>query len=64
MYDFQQGRLWDIREAASYLRVSVAFLRKAVRERAVPFGRARSKAIRFRRSDLDDAGQNQPVEPK
>ena len=44
---------WDIRKAASYLGVSVAFLRKAVRLRKVPFGRVGSKALRFRRADLD-----------
>jgi excisionase family DNA binding protein len=42
-----------IRDAAEYLKVSVGFLRKAVRLRRVPFARAGSKALRFRRSDLD-----------
>lgn len=46
-------RFWNIREAASYLGLSVAFLRKAVREKSVPFGRAGAKAIRFRKCDLD-----------
>ena len=44
---------WDIRKSAEYLGVSVAFLRKAVRHKAVPFARAGSKVLRFRRSDLD-----------
>jgi len=44
---------WDIRKAAAYLGVSVAFLRKAVRLRRVPFVRVGSKVLRFRRSDLD-----------
>ena len=58
---------WDIKRAATYLDVSVPFLRKAVRERRVPFARAGSKALRFRRSDLDRwlesngcAGENEP----
>lgn len=44
---------WDIRKAAQYLSVSVPFLRKAVRTKTVPFVRVGSKALRFRRSDLD-----------
>jgi excisionase family DNA binding protein len=44
---------WDIRMAAEHLGVSVAFLRKAVRLRKVPYARAGSKALRFRRDDLD-----------
>jgi excisionase family DNA binding protein len=44
---------WDIKRAAAYLGMSVAFLRKAVRLRKVPFARAGSKSLRFRRSDLD-----------
>ena len=48
-----KGNWWDIRKAADHLGVSVAFLRKAVRLRKVPFARAGTKALRFRRSDLD-----------
>jgi excisionase family DNA binding protein len=44
---------WDIRKAAAHLGMSVAFLRKAVRLRKVPFARAGTKSLRFRRSDLD-----------
>ena len=44
---------WDIRKSAEYLGVSVGFLRKAVRLKKVPFARAGTKALRFRRSDLD-----------
>ncbi len=44
---------WGIKRAAAYLGMSVAFLRKAVRLRKVPFARAGSKSVRFRRSDLD-----------
>jgi excisionase family DNA binding protein len=42
-----------IKEAAKYLHVSIAFLRKCVRLRRVPFARAGTKSLRFRRSDLD-----------
>ena len=42
-----------IKDAAQYLKVSVGFLRKAVRQKSVPFARAGSKALRFRREDLD-----------
>jgi len=45
--------LWNITEAAKYLSMSVAYLRKQVRLRAVPFFRIGGKAIRFRRSELD-----------
>ncbi len=42
-----------IRDAAAYLRVSVSFIRKLVRHRRIPFARLGTKALRFRRSDLD-----------
>ena len=44
---------WKIQEAAYYLAVSVAFLRKKVRQRGIPFRRVGSKALRFRQQDLD-----------
>ena len=44
---------WNIRQAASHLGMSVAFLRKAVRQRRIPFVRVGSKALRFRKEDLD-----------
>lgn len=44
---------WNIKKAAVYLGVSVAFLRKAVRLRRVPFARVGSKVVRFRRVELD-----------
>ena len=47
------GEWWNIKQSATHLGVSIAFLRKAVRLRKVPFARAGSKALRFRRSDLD-----------
>jgi excisionase family DNA binding protein len=42
-----------ISDAARHLKVSIAFLRKAVRLQKIPFARAGSKVLRFRRSDLD-----------
>lgn len=42
-----------IREAADYIRMSVAFLRKSVRLRTVPYTRIGSKALRFDRNALD-----------
>jgi excisionase family DNA binding protein len=48
------GSEWcNIESAAKHLSVSVGFIRKAVREKRVPFARAGTKALRFRRSDLD-----------
>lgn len=43
----------NIREAAEHLGLSIAFLRKAVRHKRVPYARAGSKALRFRKGDLD-----------
>jgi excisionase family DNA binding protein len=43
----------NIRQAASHLGMSVAFLRKAVRQRRIPFVRVGSKALRFRKAELD-----------
>ena len=42
-----------IREAADYIGMSVAFLRKAVRLRSVPYSRIGTKALRFNRVALD-----------
>jgi excisionase family DNA binding protein len=48
------GEPWiGIREAARHTGLSVGFFRKAVRTKRIPFARAGSKALRFRRSDLD-----------
>jgi excisionase family DNA binding protein len=44
---------WNIKKAAAYLGVSVAFLRKGVRLKQVPFVRVGSKILRFRRAELD-----------
>jgi excisionase family DNA binding protein len=43
----------NIRQAAEHLGLSVAFLRKAVRQKRVPYARAGSKALRFRKAELD-----------
>jgi len=42
-----------IREAATYVGMSVAFFRKAVRQRSVPHARVGTKALRFDRDKLD-----------
>lgn len=44
---------FNIRQAAAHLGISVSFIRKAVRLRRIPFARLGSKALRFRRSELD-----------
>jgi excisionase family DNA binding protein len=46
-------RYWNIKETADYMSVSVAFLRKAVRVKRIPFVRVGSKALRFKKRDLD-----------
>jgi excisionase family DNA binding protein len=43
----------NIREAARHIGMSVAFLRKATRNKSVPFCRAGTKALRFDREALD-----------
>jgi len=43
----------NISEAAKHISMSVPFLRKCVRARTIPFARAGTKALRFRRFDLD-----------
>ena len=43
----------NIRQAAAYLGVSVSLIRKSVRLKRIPFARLGSKALRFRRSELD-----------
>ena len=46
-------RWWNIKQAAAYLGVSIAFLRKAVRLGKIPYVRVGSKVLRFRRTELD-----------
>ena len=43
----------NIRQAAAHIGTSVAFLRKSVRLKKVPFARAGTKVLRFKRSELD-----------
>ncbi len=45
--------LWNITSTAKYLGMSVAFLRKAVRQKRIPFTRIGDKALRFSKKDLD-----------
>ena len=54
-----------IREAASYIGMSVGFLRKAVRLQRVPHTRIGSKALRFDRDALDQwlAAQSSAEKP-
>jgi len=50
----QADKKWlTISEAARYIGMSVAFLRKAVRLRSVPHTRVGTKALRFDREALD-----------
>ena len=42
-----------IKDASRYLNMSVGFIRKAVREKQIPFARVGSKVLRFRREALD-----------
>jgi excisionase family DNA binding protein len=44
---------WNIKTSANYIAVSVAFMRKLVRQRRIPFVRVGSKVLRFRKQDLD-----------
>jgi excisionase family DNA binding protein len=54
--------LWIIDEAAQYLHVSVAYLRRAVRLNQIPFVRVGTRACRFRRRDLDSwVGRSTPA---
>ena len=41
----QGSQWWNIKRAAVYLDMSVAFLRKAVRQKSIPFVRAGTKAF-------------------
>jgi excisionase family DNA binding protein len=45
--------LWNISSTAKYLGMSVAFLRKAVRQKRIPFVRIGDKSLRFSKKDLD-----------
>jgi excisionase family DNA binding protein len=45
--------LWNITSTAKYLGMSIAFLRKAVRQKRIPFTRIGDKSLRFSKRDLD-----------
>jgi excisionase family DNA binding protein len=50
----QMDNRWvTINEAARYIGMSVGFIRKAVRNQAIPFCRVGSKSLRFDRAALD-----------
>ena len=50
----QNEKRWmDIKETASYIRMSKGFLRKAVRNKSIPFTRIGTKSLRFDREALD-----------
>ena len=50
----QPDKKWlNISEAARYVGMSVAYLRKAVRLRQIPFTRLGNKTLRFERGSLD-----------
>jgi excisionase family DNA binding protein len=50
---FSETNLLNITSTARYLGMSVAFLRKAVRYKRIPFTRIGSKALRFSKRELD-----------
>jgi excisionase family DNA binding protein len=43
----------NIKTAAAHLGMSISFVRKAVRQQAIPYVRVGNKALRFRKNDLD-----------
>ncbi|MFL6311752.1 MAG: helix-turn-helix domain-containing protein [Terriglobales bacterium] len=49
----QPDGLWNINSTAKYLGMSVAFLRKAVRQKRIPFTRIGDKALRFSPQAID-----------
>jgi excisionase family DNA binding protein len=44
----------NIKEAAQHIAMSVAFLRKSVRNKTIPYSRVGTKALRFDRDTLDE----------
>jgi excisionase family DNA binding protein len=50
---FSSDGLWNITSTAKYLGMSVAFLRKAVRQKKIPYSRIGDKVLRFSKRDLD-----------
>jgi excisionase family DNA binding protein len=50
---YSNDGLWNITSTAKYLGMSVAFLRKAVRQKRIPFTRIGDKALRFSPQAID-----------
>jgi len=51
----RRSRKWlKIKEAAQYIGMSVAFVRKSVRNKTIPYSRVGTKALRFDRDALDE----------
>jgi excisionase family DNA binding protein len=51
---------WNVRQAARYLGMSEAFIRKFVRLRQIPFIRVGTKSVRFSKAHLDEWLQGGP----
>jgi excisionase family DNA binding protein len=50
----RDSKKWlNLREAAQHISMSAGFIRKAVRQRTIPYSRVGSKALRFDREALD-----------
>ncbi len=49
-----EERWMDIRKTARHIGMSVGFVRKAVRNKSIPFTRIGTKALRFDREALDE----------
>lgn len=50
----RESRKWlNIKEAAQHIAMSVAFVRKSVRNKTIPYSRVGTKALRFDRDALD-----------
>ncbi len=50
----EETKWMTIAEAARYIRMSIAFLRKCVRSQRVPYTRIGTKTLRFDRQALDE----------
>ena len=50
----ESSKWLNIKKAAQHIGMSVAFLRKAVRNKTIPYSRVGTKALRFDRDALDE----------
>lgn len=51
----RESRKWlNIKQAAQHIGMSVAFVRKSVRNKTIPYSRVGTKALRFDRDALDE----------